>query len=367
MESSLIIYYGGITLAAAFAGVSQKINNKSQADKVKKLHIVFWLLSMVVLIFIFGLRKAGVGVDDGSYERIFKETSQNGLITQFFNTTMEPGYLLLNYLISLFTSDFQVVIFITTAISIIFYYKALKHEEQHISMFWGVFLLGTLLLIYFCGIIRLMIACSIIAYSCRFIMEKKPVKYVIFVLLATSFHYSAIFMIFLLYFAIGKIKKSNIRFIILAAVIMPIIIYVVSNYIFPNMGDRYNHYSDVTNTSITLDMFDKVPFILLAIIFAKEISKTNKQINIYISIYAMSIIFSIYSIFMDIGRMQWYCMFSMCIILPSILEVLKKVKNQEFAYLYIPVLIFYAILYSYRILMGSSRESMLLYENILFQ
>ena len=36
MESSLIIYYGGITLAAAFAGVSQKINNKSQADKVKK-------------------------------------------------------------------------------------------------------------------------------------------------------------------------------------------------------------------------------------------------------------------------------------------------------------------------------------------
>ena len=80
----------------------------------------------------------------------------------------------------------------------------------------------------------------------------------------------------------------------------------------------------------------------------------------------MSIIFAAFSVFMSIGRMQWYCMFSMCIILPSILEVLKKIKNQEYAYIYIPFMMFYAVFYSYRVLTGDTRICMLTYNNILF-
>lgn len=366
MQNSIMIYYVAIFLAGIFAWIAQKLGKKS--NKGFKLNYFFWILSMGVFIILFGFRKCGVAVDDVSYERIFENTATNGFINQFIETTMEPGYLLLNYIVSLFTDDFQVIIFIITVIPVFLYYKALEYESDKISMFWGVFLLGTMLFIYFTGITRLFIAASIIAYGLRFVMEKKPIKYIIIVLIATSFHYSAIFMIFLLYFAMEKenYKKSNIKLFVLITFVMPIMIFVVSNYVFPNMGDRYSAYTQMKNGTLTLDAFDKLPFILIAIFFSKDMLKNNKNIDKYITIYAMALIIAVYSVFLDIGRMQWYCMFSTCIILPSILEVLKKVKSQEYAVMYIPLMLIYGILYSYLNLMSPSRKMMLHYENILF-
>lgn len=366
MQEGILIYYVGTILASIFAGLAQKL--KKNTNKGIRLNYLFWILSMMAFVFVYGFREAGVGVDDLTYQRIFNNTALNGVLNQFLSTTMEPGYIVLNYIISLFTDNFQVVIFITTLIPIILYYKALEYEADKISMFWAVFLLGTILFVYFCGITRLFIASSIIAYSLRFVFEKKPVKYIIAVLIATSFHYSAIFMIFLLYFATEKEgkKRSNVKLFLLIAFIMPIIIFVISNYIFPNMGDRYSNYTEIKNGSLSIGAFDKLPFIVVALFFSKDMMKKNKNIDKYITIYATALIISIYSVFLDIGRIQWYCMFSTCIILPSILEVLKKFKKQEYAIIYIPLMVVYAILYAYANLNNSAREDMLMYKNILF-
>lgn len=366
MQSGMVVYYAGTILAAIFAGIAQKLGKNT--NKKVKLNYLFWILSMAVFVFLYGFRQIGIGVDDPTYERIFNNVAANGVIKQFLETRMEPGYLLLNYIVSFFTNNFQVMIFITTLIPVFLYYKALEYESDKISMFWAVFLLGTILFIYFCGITRLFIATSIIAYGLRFVMEKKPIKYTIIVFIATSFHYSAIFMIFLLYFATerkGK-KKSNIKIFLLIAIVMPVMIFIVSNYIFPNMGDRYSGYTEIKNGTLSIDSFDKLPFILIAIFFSKQMLKDNKNIDKYITIYAMALIISVYSVFLDIGRMQWYCMFSTCIILPSILEVLKKIKSQEYAIMYIPLMAIYAILYAYVNLTSSTRQDMLFYKNIFF-
>lgn len=366
VQSSLFVYYGGIFLAAILAGIAQRLGKNLK--RKAKVNYFFWILSMAVFVIIYGFREIGVGVDDDSYNIVFYNVAQNGFIKEFLNTTMEPGYLLFNELISLFTNNFHVVIFITTLIPVFLYYKALEYESDKISMFWAVFLLGSILFIYFCGITRLFIAASIVAYSLRFVMEKKPIKYTILLLIATSFHYSAIFMIFLLYFAVEKEnrKKSNLKLFIAIMIIMPLIMFVVTKYIFPNMGSRYSSYTQIKDGTLTIDAFDKLPFILIALVFSKNIAKKNKNINIYIIIYALSLIISIYSLFLDIGRMQWYCMFSTCIILPSILEVLKKVKSQEYAVMFIPLILLYGIFYSYLNLISSSRIGMLQYTNILF-
>ena len=364
MQKEALIYYIVVIIAAIFAGISQKLS-KTTKDGIK-LNKLFWILSMFVFVIFYGLREAGVGVDDLTYKIIFENVSANGFISEFLNTTMEPGYLLFNQLVSIFTNNFQVLLFITTLIPIFLYYKAIEYEADKISMFWAVFLLGTILFMYFCGITRLFIASSIIAYSLRFVFEKKPIKYLIMVLIATSIHYSAIFMIFLIYFATEKKdnKKSNLKIFFIVAFIMPIIIFVISNWIFPNMGDRYSGYTEIKSGTLSIGDFDKLPFILIAIFFAKDMMKKNKNIDKYITIYSFGLIISIYSVFIDIGRIQWYCMFSTCVILPSILEVLKKIKKQEYAIMYIPLIFIYAILYSYINLTSPSRECMLPYKNI---
>lgn len=363
---SIVVYYGGIIVAAISARIAQKRCKKNVNNLSKDF---FWILSIFVLLVLFGLRKSGIGVDDNNYNIIFKQTSQIGVIKEFLRTTMEPGYLFLNYIIALFTENFQVVIFITTLIPIVLYYKALEYEKDKINMFWAVFLMGTILFIYFCGITRMFIATSIIAYGLRFVIEKKPIKYMLVVLIATTFHYTALFMITLLYFATEKEgqKKSSIKLLLtIAIIIMPIAIIVVSQIIFPNMGDRYSTYTIKMNKTITIEIFDKVPFLILSLFFLRKMNKANKHIRLYMVIYSLSIIISIYSTFMEIDRVQWYSMFSLCIILPSIYEELKKIKKQELAVMYIPIMTIYPILYSYLILTSKTRECMLTYSNILF-
>ena len=100
-----LIYCGGTFCAAILAWIAQKTGVKEE----KKVNYIFWTLSMMVFILVFGFRECGVGVDDNSYKRIFGEVSSYGIIGQFFRTTMEPGYLTLNYVVSLFTNNFQEV------------------------------------------------------------------------------------------------------------------------------------------------------------------------------------------------------------------------------------------------------------------
>lgn len=310
----------------------------------------------------------GVGVDDVSYQKTFTSVSQIGPINQFLNTKMEPGYLILNYIISWFTDNFQAMIFITTLIPLIFFYKAFEYEKDNISLFWAIFFFGTFLYLYFCGIIRLFIASSIIAYSLRYVFEKKNAKFILCVLFAMSFHYSAFIMLFLLYFSTEREekKRSNKVLMLLLIVVLPIVLNITSNYILPNMGDRYSHYETVTNTSINIMTFDKVPLLVVAIILQKMLQKENKNARIYIAIYAFATIISIYSVMLDIGRIQWYCNVTMCILIPSIYKSLVRSKSKELAYIYMPLMIAYAFLYANSILNTSTRECMLYYSNILF-
>lgn len=361
-----LVYYSAIILSAVFAGLAQKYkkikNGKTHLNKF------FWYISLGILLLLFGFRTAGVGVDDLSYQRTFINVSKIGPINQFLNTTMELGYLILNYIISWFTDDFQVMIFVTTLIPLILYYKTFEYERDHINLFWAIFFFGMLLCLYFCGITRLFIASSIIAYSLRYVFEKKNVKFILCALLAISFHYSAFIMLFLLYFSTEKEGKerSNKGLIILLVVVLPIILQITSSYILPNMGDRYNHYETVTNASISIATFDKAPLLLVAVILQKMLQRENKNARIYIAIYAFATIVSIYSVMLDIGRVQWYCNIAMCILIPSIYKAIKQSKSRELAYIYMPLMVIYAFIYASAMLSSTTREGMLCYSNILF-
>ena len=207
-----------------------------------------------------------------------------------------------------------------------------------------------MLFLYFFGITRLFIAASIIAFAFRYIVEKKTFKYIICVLIAISFHYSAFIMIFLIMFSLEKEdKKISITTIVsVVSIALPVILIIVFVYIFPNMGDRYSNYT-IINRGIDIGTFDKVPIVLLAVIFFGTINKFNDKIRIYITIYLLATVISIYNTWFEIGRIQWYCNFAVCIILPSVVRAFKKLKYVQLNFISIPAFITYAVMYSYRI------------------
>ena len=373
MIKEYIIYYGTIIIAAIFAWLSQ-IFAKDKENKYK-LNKVFFYLSAFILSITIGLRVSGVGVDDKTYEKIFYEINNYGFYDFFMSTKMEPGYLILNQIVSIFTNDFQVFLYIVSLIPILFFYKAIEYERKNVNFFLVIFLFGTLLYLYFFGIIRLFIATSIMAFAIRYIFEKNTFKYVCFVLIASLFHYSALFTILLVYFSSEKDDKprSMYKFILITSILMPILIFVISQYIIPLLGEsKFESYTDL-NTSgfaISLGDLDKVPFFILAIIFKKDIDRLNgHDSRIYITMYALATVVAIFSKLGSsaIVRLQWYFMFALCILIPLIARTLVKTKFKNFIVLFIPLIIFYGIFYSYRIVfIQSTNECMTNYRNILF-
>ncbi len=350
MQDTIITYSITVLLASTFAGLAQKFAKDKQGKY--KLNKIFWILSMAVLVITMGFRTIGVGVDDLTYRRIFQTVQDIGPIQHFFNTTMEPGYLVLNYIVGLFTDDFQIMLILISIIGIFFFFKALEYERKNINLFLAVFLFSTILYFYYIGIIRLFLAASITAYALRFVMEKKTAKFIICILIAGTFHYSAIFMMFLVYFSTEKEEKprSMRSIILLVTLAMPILIYVVSQVIFPNMGDRYSNKTNLGQLSLSIGQFDKLPIILLAFYLYKDMVKQNKNIKIYIVIYTLAIAIGIYSTVLNIGRIEWYMNFAICIIFPQIARAVRFSKFKYFTILLIPLILVYGAVYAYRII-----------------
>lgn len=369
MQKEYFIYYGSILLAAFCAWLAQKF--AKEKDEKFKLNKSFWILSIAILTIVIGCRKSGVGVDDWQYELIYKRTLEHGPIAEFIQEKMEPGYLLLNYIVGIFTSDFQVFLFIISLISILFYYKAIEYERKNVNLFLTVFLFGTIMYLYFFGIIRLFLASSIIAYALRFVFEKNSKKFILFTLLATSIHYSAIFMLFLLYFSTEQYDKPRkTRNIILLVIVgMPALIFLVTHFIFPIMGQRYAYYLTVSEFTISLDQFDKIPIVLLALIFYNQIKSINSNIRIYIVMCALTSVVSVYSTVVDIGRIQWYLNFSICILLPLIARGMNKLEKYKYWNLFfVPIIVIYGLFFSYKIVfVQKTNKSMTNYSNILFE
>lgn len=94
----------------------------------------------------------------------------------------------------------------------------------------------------------------------------------------------------------------------------------------------------------------------------------GNDIRVYMSMYALTIIISIYAQMIDIGRVQWYLMFSICVILPTIVRAMIKTKFKYFTIVIVPLIILYGFIYSYRIVfVQSSNKSMTDYRCILFE
>ena len=115
----------------------------------------------------------------------------------------EYGYYLLCKLIQLFTKNVFWVFAITAIIFVGFTYKAIYELSDNIVISIIMLLLTRNFFISM-NVVRQFIAISILTYAIKYIIKKDLKKYIIFILLAMSFHASSI--IFLPIYFIGKIK-----------------------------------------------------------------------------------------------------------------------------------------------------------------
>lgn len=147
----------------------------------------------------------------------------------------------------------------------------------------AVFIFATTQYFYYFGIIRLGLAASIIAFAYRYIIENKKKNYILMVLLATMFHYSALFALVLLFIKQNKYRKFKRNTIIKLILIIPTAFIFVRIFIYPFItASKYQKYIS-SSGFISLGFITSIPFLILFLLYYNKMSNRNYQFYFFYS------------------------------------------------------------------------------------
>lgn len=271
----------------------------------------FWLISSYLLVVSFCALRFYVGNDYANYVDGFYS------IKQFHGTNIyfwEPAYFLLNRIFLNCYAGYIYVFCIASLISYYFIFKALCYRNL---LKWGCFFVFTLgILIFLNDVIRQGVALSIFIYSLRFIEEKKFGKYVVYIALAVTFHFSAIVLI-PVYF-IRYLRFSNYVWLL----ILPFVFFLqytgILRQIFVSALSAIPHYNVYMDKAdiYTVDVKPGIGIIynfLLALMVAFAYRKSRP--NVILTIYLFGSTLYICSIGMLLlERIAFYMMYTNIIV-----------------------------------------------------
>lgn len=302
---SYMIYYGVVIFATFFAYLSEKfaivVKGKKHVNKF------FWGVSFLCLFVPLGFREGGI--DHEAYQILYSQINFSGA---HYNGFPEPLFTFLNYLVGVVFGKFHYVYIFSALITLGFIYLGFSKRIGKDSLAMCVWMLSSSCYFYMYGVIRIFIAVAIIIYAHQYIEQKKTCNYFFWCLMAACFHYSALIMI-PLYFVSGyksknKITtKSNIRYAIIAAIVTPTFLFVLSKIfisIFSNFiwFNRYSNYFKVNFNLGSAKMFIWIlPLLFIVLLFGKQISNKIpdgqiliRMFWILVSLIVISTIFPMY-------------------------------------------------------------------------
>lgn len=198
-----MVYY---LLLAYYLIASFFDTTKIQSEKTRKLRIVVYLLPMFVLA---AFRDVSIGNDTSTYFRTFQLAQRSeSLLLVIQASRHEPGYLIVNYLLSHLGYSFY---FFQVVITLFIYFslgRALYHYSENIALSCFLFFalgefFGTM------NTTRMWMAIAVLLFSIRFVQERKPIKFIVVVLLAALFHYTA--LIFILLYPLCTTKIDSFK------------------------------------------------------------------------------------------------------------------------------------------------------------
>lgn len=320
----MTIYYGIYILLSI---VALWYSNKEYEEKTKRKAIC--LIGFFSIFLMFALRHQSMGVDLhyrayygylGWFDTISEMSWADVFIAKIAN--YERGYIILNKLISVLNADRQFFLGTCAFFTLlpIFYiiYKKSVSPFQSIIIYMGL----PVFLLTFSGL-RQALAIGICTLSLIFIQNKKPIKFILLVLLASFFHYTAI--IFLVSYPIYHLKiHTNLRWFTVVAI--PII-YILRYPLFTIFSKLFKDDAVATeNDSITLFLVFVLIYIF-SIICADDSDEQNGLMNLFFLACVCQSFGNIYNTAMRIG---YYFMVFLIFLLPSVLNNLSEKADKPF-------------------------------------
>ena len=266
--------------------------------KTKKTDLSFWLV-FIILLSIAGFRTIGRDLNGGYYINFQQVTS----ISSYRDQTVEIGFILLNVIVKRIFNSYSVFVFITALITIapIFAFAKRNLERKDYREYF-LFYISTFYFTSFSAI-RQYIAMSfcLMAYEC--IKNRNHKKALIWILIATSFHISALAM-FIPYF-VSIVRAVSKRMIWLSVALLLILTFLMRNSILGLFGSRYLVYASYNTVELGMRwIIYYAPIIFLLYREMKNI-KNKYMLRIDTSLVAVGLMFELLGYVISIlGRMS---------------------------------------------------------------
>ncbi|WP_274378996.1 EpsG family protein [Alkalihalophilus pseudofirmus] len=341
--------------------------------KSKKLNPNYWIFLLMAPLFILvAFRDPSVGNDTLNYFWAFSNIAQENMFASS-DSRFEIGYIFLVRLLSNLGFDYFGFQVVTTFFIYFAFGSFIRRYSINYSL--SIFIFLTMNMFFdTMNITRSYLALSILLLSVKFIEEKKPIKFLLLVGVATLFHTSAI--IFLLLYPLSKVQwsyKKFIQIIIMGAAAGLLFDKVVN--IFVNLTGKYSSYLDgkyftfENNIAIYVGLSINLVFLLLGILVrnywpktdnsnlikvdSKKVNCNNQNIksNIWFSAIVISFVISVAGLNSTImSRVEMYFSVLYIVFIPDILSQIRNynIKILVVIFIIILLLLYFFILMIYR-------------------
>ncbi len=283
----------------------------------------FCFIAFACLVLMLALRHQSMGVDLRYYTYYGYLGRFDAIANAPWNTVFgvkvanyEKGYIFFNKLVSTIYNDRQFFLaacaFFTILPIVYVIYKKSVSPLQSIVIYMGlpVFLLG------FSGL-RQSLAIGICFFALLYIEDKKFIKFVALVLLAVTFHKSAI--IFLIAYPLYRLKMDKARRW-LTVILIPII-FIFKRPLFAIFSKIFkeNAVADETGAGTLFVIFTLI--YIFCIIYSDGSDEQNGFLNLFFIACACQAFGGIYNTAIRVG---YYFMLSLVILLPKVLKGMQK-------------------------------------------
>ncbi len=216
-----MIYY---LIGALFPLVAWAINyhaqNKYQLDGAEsvKLKNRLTIFAIVPMFLIFVFRYKYIGADTIGYVRFFEQDVRKYSFSELLNQDLmreEIGFRLYVKVVSLLTSNYTIYFLINALIIFGTLYRFAKEHTDNPFIFFFLFMTLGMYSFVETGL-RQTLAMMVCLWAVDFIKNRKPIRFVLLVIIAQFFHKSA--LIFLITYPLSLIKKFDWMFIVYAII-----------------------------------------------------------------------------------------------------------------------------------------------------
>lgn len=262
---SLLIYLGLAILSFNLAKIAEKTN--------KKLYV--WII-VILLSLVAGLRNISVGIDTKTYDMIFKNVS-HGKFDLIYGVEESFKYIC-DFLLKIWNNS-NFLFFIFSFISNTLILFRIWKERSIILYRWSVLAYYIVFFAFSLNGVRQFVAVAIVFYSTLYIKEGYYIKYIVGILFASLFHFSAFIGVIYLLYDVLFIKYFNNKRKIRYALFFTLII-VGAVIVTLNILDRYSRYFGFSSSLVGVMLIAKIIMFIISILFLSYTSKDdNLEIN----------------------------------------------------------------------------------------